>query len=604
MDLDELGHEASHAARRSSSIVLALAWGLLWAPVLGTWVVFPHFLRTQRIHPMNLAQWALLEALLSIVFAGFGLIGSLVIWGVLTLWNRLRGRGFSDPGWAYALCVLLGLPVLYFLTAAVTELAIFRSLVGFSSYRPFLWTFVGSYTLVCGLFLFLYREIVRRRPRPRLTPLASSGIAALVVGLALAPLWGEPAFDPKSATEQLRPVGDAPKPKTPLLFVGIDSGSWKILQPLLDAGKAPTFQQLITSGTKGEVRAAWVPVWSAPAWAAIVTGYPREQTGIYQEYAASASHLPPIQVPLEFDFLLDPLYLVEYKLAAASGYLHLTPFPRSALLRQPIWELLHTAGVKVAVVRFMFTFPAEGQGSFVISDYVGTDISKVLGLWTQASSGSVAPAELAPSLLARFSGPPHDAKGLASALLPGSGPFIGRDAWISPGDSLRIAADVDERTVDASLDLLRSQPNVAAMFVYLGGFDTVCHAFWRYRFPQEFPEDPPGDEEAREFGPVIDRYLEFVDDAVGKLIRSYPTPPDVIVLADHGHEALHGNRTYTGAHSRRDGMFIAAGPSIPHWENGIEVSYFDLAPTVLELMGFAPLSDMQGTSLLRAATSR
>lgn len=585
-----------------SSLVQAVAWGLLWAPLLGVWVVIPHFLRTQRIHPASVEQWLLLGSLLLAVFVGFGLIGSLITWAVLGVWSRLRNRSFLDPGWAYALCVLLSLPLLYFLSAALTELAIFRSLVGLNSYRPFLATVGTSYALVCGLFLLFYREVVRRSPRPRPSLLALSGIVALLVGLALAPLWGEPSFDPKANTRQLQPAGDPPRSRPPLLFVGVDSGSWKILQPLIDGGKAPALRHLITSGIRGEVRAAWAqPVWSAPAWAAILTGYPREQTGVYQELAASAPDLPPFQIPLEFDFLLDPLYLVEYKLAARAGYLRLTPFPRSALLRQPLWELLHGAGLRVAVVRFRFTFPADDHATFVVSDYVGKDVWKLMGVWTQASSGLVAPAQMAPELLAPFSGDSSSAEALTSALLPRGGPSVGRGALTTPADSVRIAAEIDERTFDASLDLLRSQEDIAAFFVYLGGFDTVCHAFWRYRFPQEFPEDPPDDAAVREFGPVIDRYLEFVDDAVGRLIRAYPKPPNVVVVADHGHEALHGNRTYTGAHSVRDGIFLAAGPDIPHREKMTQVFYYDVVPTILDLMGFAPFPDMSGTSRLQPA---
>jgi Type I phosphodiesterase / nucleotide pyrophosphatase len=593
------GGAAAPSSSRSPSLVAALAWGALWAPLLGVWVVVPHFLRTQRIHPSSIEQWALLGSILLIVLVGFGLIGALITWAVLRALSRARRRPLVDPGWTYALCVLLCLPALYFLTAALTELAIFRSLVGLRDYRPFLAPVGGAYAAVCGLFLVLYREIVRRNPRPRLTPIALSGIAALLVGLALAPIWGEPSLDPRANARQLEAMGA--RPAAPLLFVGVDSGSWKILRPLIDGGKAPTIARLIESGISGEMRAPWPhPIWSAPAWSAILTGYPRRQTGVYQELAASAPDLPSFQIPLELDFLLDPLYLVEYKIAAASGFLRLTPFPRNALLRQPVWELLHDAGLRVAVVRFLFTFPAAGQASFVISDYVGEDIWKRIGVWTQAA-GSVAPAAMAPALLSSFSGASRAAEALASGLLPRGGPSVGREALVTPADSLRTAAEIDVRTIDASLHLIRSQPNIDAFFVYLGGFDTVCHSFWRYRFPREFPEDPPGDAAAREFGPVIDRYLEFVDEAIGRLIRAYPRPPNVFVVADHGAEALHGNRTYSGAHSPRDGIFVAAGPDIPHRESLIPVSYYDVAPTALELMGFAPFPDMQGVSRLAAA---
>jgi hypothetical protein len=559
-------------------------------------------LRTQRIHPASAEEWWFLVTLVVTVFLAFGVIGSVATWMFLRLWSRLRGRALSDPGWASALCVPLLLPLLYFLIAAGTELTMFSSLVGLGSYRPFFGIACAAYAVIAVLSGLLYRAIIRCDPRPRLAPLAMSCVLGLAGGLALAPIWGEPAFDPKAAMQKAQPLHDGVRPRTPLLFVGVDSGSWKVLRPLLDRDRAPALRRLIDSGVSGEMRAAWPhPIWSAPAWAAILTGYPREQTGIYQELSASASGLPPFQIPLEFDFLLDPLYLVEYRVAAKSGLLRLTPFPRSALLRQPVWQLLHGAGISVAVVRFGFTFPAKGQADFVISDNVGGDAWKILGVWTQ-TIGSVAPEEMAPSLLSSFEGTSHSAEALISASLPSSAP---QDSWgesMSPTGSLRIAADIDARTVDASLNLLHREPDIAAFFVYLGGFDTMCHSFWRYRFPAEFPEDPPDEAAVSEFGQVIDRYLEFIDESIGKLIDAYPEPPNVLVVADHGAEALHGNRSYSGAHAPRDGIFIAAGPSIPHQRDAIHLSYYDVAPSVLELMGLAPLPDMPGASFLRPTT--
>jgi len=601
MELEGRGRGGRRRALRGSWLASSLGWGLLWAPLLGVWAVFPHFLRTQRVHPAGFEEWLLLATIAVTVFVGYGVIGSLVAWSLLRLWAALRTRAPSDPGWACALSVPLCLPVLYFLVAACTELTIFSSLVGLGPYRPFFWIAAAAYALLCILSLLLYGAVVRRSPRPRLTPLTLSCLLALVGGLGLAPIWGEPAIDAKAAAQEARPLRDAARPPAPLLFVGVDSGSWKVLRPLLDRGRAPTLRRLIDDGFSGEMRAAWPhPIWSAPAWAAILTGYPREQTGIYQELAASASGLPPFQIPLEFDFLLDPLYLVEYRLGARSGLLRLTPFPKSALLRRPVWQLLHAAGLKVGVVRFRFTFPADDEASFVISDNVGKDIWQVMGVWTE-TVGSVAPVEMAPTVLSTFAEPSRSAEALVSSSLPRGGPAASPDALVTPAESLRIAADIDTRTIDASLNLLRSQQNIAAFFVYIGGFDTVCHAFWRYRFPKEFPEESPDDEAVREFGPVIDRYLEAVDGWIGRLIEAYAQPPNIVVVADHGAQALHGNRNYSGAHSPRDGIFVAAGPGIPHRRDPVHLSYYDVAPGVLELMGFAPLADMPGASFLRDA---
>jgi hypothetical protein len=564
--------------------------------VLGAWAVFPYFLRTQRIHPATLAEWLLLDVLLVSVFVVFGAIGGAVSWMLLRLCARSSHAPLRDPGWATALSVPLALPPLYFLTAAATELVVFGTPVGLVAYEPYVTSVLAGYLLAAILFAVLYLAVVRQRPRPRQTALVLSAVVALGVGLLLVRTWGDPGFDAKGDHQRLRAIRGFERPRPPLLFVGIDSGSWKILHALLEAKRAPVLEDLMKRGFAGEMRATWPhPIWSAPAWGSILTGYSREETGIYQELAATAAGLPPFQIPLELDFLLDPLYLVEYKVAAQTGYLGLTPFPRSALLRQPLWELMHEAGLRVGVVRFFFTYPALGQASFAISDFAGRDAWQLMGI-SPAATGAVSPPELSKSISALFYGRSPRAESLMSALLPHGDPPRVTGALVGHRESVRMAADIDVRTLDASLDLLRSHQPFDAFFVYLGGFDTICHAFWRYRFPQEFPEVPTSEAEVKELGTVIDRYLEFLDQAIGQMVAAYATPPNVVIVADHGAEPLHGNRTYSSAHSPREGIFLAAGPSIQHRGDVQPVSFLDVTPTVLDLMGFAPLAEMQGTS--------
>ncbi len=582
------------------SLAAALRWGTLWSVAFGLWGIYPHFLRTQRASPSSFAEWLWLDALVigtfALLGAGFSALASLGI----RLHGRWTGRPLRSARWANALYVPLAVPPLYFGLSAVCELALFRNLVGLAPYRPFVPAVVGGFLVLVGLAIATCRVAARTRPEPSPRILAVTAWLALAAGLALAPIWGEPRVESVADREPLQRI-EGRVAQAPLLFVGIDGGTWRILQPLLDAGKAPNLRRLIDRGVRGEVRPVWPnPIWSAPAWSAILTGYPRGQTGIYQEFAATAPGLPPLQIPLEFDFLLDPLYLVEYQVGAASGFLQLSPFPASALHRRPLWKLLHESGLRSAVIRFRFAHPAEGQADVVVSDLVGDDVWQLLGL-RRSPSDAVAPKELAPALLGIFSARSTDADRVVAKLLPNGGPATPLAAVESPEGSLRIAADIDARTVRAAVEVLRRKPVPDALFVYLGGFDTATHAFWRYRFPEEFPEDPPSETDVRAAGRVLDGYLDFVDDGVGALIGAYEQAPNVVIVADHGAEALHGNRTYSSAHSARGALFVAAGPGIVHDDRKRVLSYLDVTPTILDLMGFLPSSNMEGKSQLPAA---
>jgi predicted AlkP superfamily phosphohydrolase/phosphomutase len=133
--------------------------------------------------------------------------------------------------------------------------------------------------------------------------------------------------------------------------------------------------------------------------------------------------------------------------------------------------------------------------------------------------------------------------------------------------------------------------------VYFGGFDTICHAFWQYRFPEQFP-DPPSQEDISRLGPVIDQYLEFLDGRIGRLISSFPVPPNVLIVSDHGHEANHDYPLWKGWHSAT-GIFIAAGPDVPFRTDSLAVSYYDIVPTVLDLEGLATPAGVSGRSLVK-----
>jgi arylsulfatase A-like enzyme len=167
---------------------------------------------------------------------------------------------------------------------------------------------------------------------------------------------------------------------------------------------------------------------------------------------------------------------------------------------------------------------------------------------------------------------------------------------------LRVAADIDRRTVAAGLRLLELRADLRFLAIYLGGFDNVCHAFWPYRFPDAYGDARPDARDVAEFGSVIDGYLRFLDASIARLLAAYPTPPNVIVVSDHGHEAILDHPLWRGWHGRR-GMFIAHGPAFAPRSDALAVSYYDVVPTIADVMGLAVPGGMHGSSV-RSARGR
>jgi hypothetical protein len=517
-------------------------------------------------------------------FAGFALV-----------FKESRGR-FRDRTWAYALAVG---PLL---VAAYVVDSLLIHWINFRSFRT-LWMYGAAGLALEGTLAavsLLFSRVYLRDTKVRIVWLVFVLLVVTLIGAASLPFRTVGAPRPVPPLGQLVPsAGQGTDP--PLLFIGLDSGTWRVLEPLIASGAAPHLRALWNGGIHGDVEALWPPHWSGAAWAAIVTGHPREITGVYEDLAAQAPGLPFFQVPIASNILLNPTYTARY-LLMASGAIRFTPPPRALLNGQPFWELLHEAGVPTAVVRFRFTYPARGA-DIVVSDWVGRDQWQSMGVRRETAEDAVTPKELAAELLAPFSDDEGFDEALVSDLLPGPQAARPADAVNDPALALRWAADIDRRTLDVSEVILRKDPTRSVLAIYLDGFDLIAHAFWQYRFPEDFSENKPAPADVERLKPVIDRYVRYLDARLGRLLALYATKPDVLIVSDHGHGPTTIDSAWRGWHWS-PGMFLMAGPQVPYRPDRMRVSYFDVLPTILDLKRLQHPAGLRGTSVLSRAAEQ
>ena len=69
-------------------------------------------------------------------------------------------------------------------------------------------------------------------------------------------------------------------PHRKILLVGWDAADWKVITPLVDAGKMPNIQRLIEHGVMGNL-ATLYPVLSPMLWTSIATGKRPFKHGIH-----------------------------------------------------------------------------------------------------------------------------------------------------------------------------------------------------------------------------------------------------------------------------------------------------------------------------------
>jgi predicted AlkP superfamily phosphohydrolase/phosphomutase len=411
--------------------------------------------------------------------------------------------------------------------------------------------------------------------------------------VALVPLLAQTPASVAVALERAPGTGNAP-----LLFIGLDGATWRVLQPAIDRGDAPTLKRLVDTGTRGTIEALWAPYWSSAAWASILTGQPQEVTGVYEDLAGKGEGIPIFQVPLD-PKLTNASFFVLRSVLRQAGIVWFTPPPRELLPAKPVWQLLHEQGVDSAVVRFRFTYPPDDQAALVVSDWAGHDEWEGMGVRRDMGDDTVTPRSRARELLAPFRQEGPLDPNLFHTLLPGPLPPMPADTSFDPVEALRTAADIDDRTFAASESILRSNPTQPFFAVYIGGLDAVEHAFWQYRFPGDFDTNLPSAADVKRLGPVIDRYVRYVDERVNRLLQGYAAPPNVVIVSDHGHGATTFQSNWRGWHTR-DGVFLAAGPDIPHRPDPIHVSYYDVLPTLVGLKGFYASTGVSGHSVVAA----
>lgn len=122
------------------------------------------------------------------------------------------------------------------------------------------------------------------------------------------------------------------------LLVGLDAACWSYLDPLLEAGKMPTLQRLIESGTWGTIQST-MPPWTPTAWASIITGKNPGKHGI-------------------FDMMWR-----------RPGTYEFTPTNAKARMGTPFWKRLNEAGVRVGVVNAPFTYPCDPLDGFIVCGF-------------------------------------------------------------------------------------------------------------------------------------------------------------------------------------------------------------------------------------------
>jgi len=179
-----------------------------------------------------------------------------------------------------------------------------------------------------------------------------------------------------------------------------------------------------------------------------------------------------------------------------------------------------------------------------------------------------------------------------------------------------------QRTYEnVALSLVPGPPQADLSMVFLVALDPTSHTFWHYHEPEAFPEltgAPPGP------GDPVAAIYEHNDEYLAQLLERVDPETVVLVVSDHGFrpsrslprpipkdqyaavraEAMSRGEVTIGQSGRHDDqgiLFAAGGPFLAG--RPVEANQFDVAPTLLYLLGLPVPDEMPGRILLEAMES-
>lgn len=258
--------------------------------------------------------------------------------------------------------------------------------------------------------------------------------------------------------------------KNKVVVIGLDGATYRVMDPLLEAGRLPGIARLVERGGRCVLRSTMNPN-SFPAWTSFMTGMNPGKHGIFSPHKLKKN---------SYD-----MEIVDFRDVEAAT----------------MWDIAGAAGRSAGIINVPMTFPAAPVNGFLVSGF------------TADLRGAVYPESLKEEI---------------ARAVPGYEVDIVPDAW-KKRKTWEAARRCVEARRKAALHLFRKfDPDLAVVVFTM--LDRVQHVFWDdMDETHHFHSRSTG-----EFGDAIPRMYEMLDAAVGELAGLFGEDATYVVLSDHG----------------------------------------------------------------------
>jgi predicted AlkP superfamily phosphohydrolase/phosphomutase/Flp pilus assembly protein TadD len=338
-----------------------------------------------------------------------------------------------------------------------------------------------------------------------------------------------------------------------IVLIALDGADWNLLSELSFDGRIPNIRNLIQSGVTANLQTVQ-PTVSPMVWTSVATGLPADRHGVFE--------------------FLD----------SQGGQ----PVTASTRRSPALWEIAEAFGRRAAVVNWWAAWPPRSEGAITFDSPVLLTRNAVHppAVAQQISRASVPLETVQYPQVRRFL---NITQAEYDQSVAGGG----------PSDPVNIFRNVLAKTWTdhrSALSIYEQNQPLLTMVSY-DGTDAVNHLFAPYHPP--YREGIPR-ESFRRYWPAVANYYSEVDRLVGEWTRAASDDTTIILMSAYGFDWGSGRpRTPPAGRSaladhRNPGVFIAHGNRVAPSRASHTISLYDVAPTVLSVLGLPASSEMTG----------
>lgn len=275
-----------------------------------------------------------------------------------------------------------------------------------------------------------------------------------------------------------------------VLLIGLDSATWRVIDPLMAAGRMPNLARLMIDGTYGTMLSDTYSA-SPVVWTTIATGKTPARHGVENFFT-----------------------------------------PQRRMRAKRIWEILAESGEKVGVFQYLNTWPPEPVDGFIVPGWLALDNQTYPPELSFIKSIRSTEKEGGNTLVDYVT---HGSRALNYGLRPRT---AGRAATYLLGlNSSTRERKLRAQRIDIALNtdhfcnlLDRFRPSFAATIYYQP--DSAGHYYWKYMQPERFSRVSA--EDAARYGQVIPQIYADLDVALGQLLKTAGDDYTVLLMSGHG----------------------------------------------------------------------